>query len=102
MAVKLEILLLRNKLTLKTFIAKNKIKSYQELLDFCKERNYLPISIEMYNSAIPKAKKEKHVSQKKKSPVRRTSSSQKKQNRNSNKKVKTSQSVSGSNVSRKN
>lgn len=102
MSVKLEILLSRNKISLKEFVIKNKIKSYQELLDFCKKRNFLPVSIELYNSALPAVKKEKHVSQKKKSPVRRVSSSQKKQNRDSNKKVKTAQPVSGSDVPGKN
>ena len=66
MTVKLETLLQRNKINLKTFIQKNKINSYEEIVIFCKKRNYLPCTLDEYNLASPKEEKVENVKQKKK------------------------------------
>ncbi len=48
MSIDLNFLLHKNKSSIKEFIAKNKIKSYNDLISYCKERNIIPISIETY------------------------------------------------------
>jgi len=99
MTVKLETLLQRNKINLGEFILKNKFSSYESLIIFCKKRNYLPCTLDEYNLASPKEEKIENAKQKKKPTRRRSNSTQaKKQNRNTNKKVKSSQKLPDSDV----
>jgi hypothetical protein len=99
MTVKLETLLQRNKINLKSFIAKNKITSYEDIIIFCEKRNYLPCTLDEYNLASPKEEKVENVKKKKKPASRRSNSTQaKKQSRNTNKKVKSPQKLPDSDV----
>ena len=58
MSIKLSDILKRNKSNLSIFITKNKLTSYQHLLDYCQRRNFIACSIEEYNLAVG-IKKEK-------------------------------------------
>ena len=49
MSIKLEYILKRNKSNLKSFIQKNKLTSYQRLLEYCESRKFIPCSEEEYN-----------------------------------------------------
>ena len=49
MSIKLEYILKRNKSNLKLFIQKNKLTSYQRLLEYCESRKFIPCSEEEYN-----------------------------------------------------
>ena len=54
MSIKLEYILKRNKSNLLTFIQKNKLTSYQQLLEYCDSRRFIPCSEEEYNDVIKK------------------------------------------------
>lgn len=53
MHIKLEDYLARKRVTLGNFIKINKIKSYQEVLDYCKQRECLPITKEDFEILVP-------------------------------------------------
>tara|TARA_R110000787_G_C13333348_1_gene437563 strand:- start:406 stop:705 length:300 start_codon:yes stop_codon:yes gene_type:complete len=42
MSIKLDYILRRNKSNLKTFVAKNKLTSYEQLLEYCEMRRFIP------------------------------------------------------------
>jgi len=101
MPVSFHTLLLRNKISFDEFIKKNNVKSYSDVLEFCKKRNYLPPLIDEYNLvANPKKKDDTKKTQNKRGIS--SSSQKKKQTRDSNKAIKSSQPVSGSDERRKN
>ncbi len=54
MSIKLEYILKRNKSNLKVFIQKNKLTSYQRLLEYCESRRFIPCSEEEYNQVVKK------------------------------------------------
>ena len=98
MSVSLEKILKRNKSNLLTFIAKNKLTSYDSLVEYCKMRGFIPCEESEYKAVLPKEKKNEV-----KKPSRKNSSTQKKRKpRNSNKTEQTSQRVLGSNDDGKN
>ena len=51
MNIKLDYIIRRNKSSLEVFIQKNKLTSYQRLLEYCKTRKFIPCSEEEYNKA---------------------------------------------------
>ena len=64
MSINLEHLLKRNKTSLKKFILNNNIKSYNELVEYCKSRNFSIIEKEKYDivlEQIAPKKKEKEI-----------------------------------------
>jgi len=48
MSIKLDYILGRNKSNLKTFIAKNKLTSYEQLLEYCEMRRFIPCTEDEY------------------------------------------------------
>tara|TARA_B100001093_G_scaffold520343_1_gene614876 strand:- start:5632 stop:5928 length:297 start_codon:yes stop_codon:yes gene_type:complete len=52
MSIKLEYILKRNKSNLKTFIQKNRLTSYQRLLEYCESRKFIPCAEEEYNKVV--------------------------------------------------
>ena len=98
MSVKLENILKRNKSNLSTFIFKNKLTSYDKLVEYCKVRGFIPCEESEYILRMPKEKKNEI-----KKPSRKNSNTQKKRkSRNSNKTKQTSQRILGSNDDGKN
>ena len=51
MPVELEYILRRNKSNLKSFIIKNKLTSYQLLLEYCERRKFTPCNLSEYEKA---------------------------------------------------
>ena len=63
MSIKLDYILRRNKTNLKIFIAKNKLTNYQELVEYCQTRRFIPCLEKEYDEVakkeiIPNEKKE--------------------------------------------
>ena len=54
MSIKLEYILKRNKSNLETFVKKNKLTSYQRLLEYCESRRFIPCSEEEYDKVAQK------------------------------------------------
>ena len=54
MSIKLEYVLRRNKSSLDIFIKKNRLTSYQRLLEYCDSRNFIPCTEEEYNEEVKK------------------------------------------------
>ena len=54
MTISLDYILKRNKSDLKTFIRKNKLTSYELLLEYCETRKFIPCSEAEYNKIIGK------------------------------------------------
>ena len=54
MSIKLEYILKRNKSNLETFVKKNKLTTYQKLLEYCDSRKFIPCSEEEYNEVTKK------------------------------------------------
>lgn len=54
MSIKLEYILRRNKSNLKLFIQKNKLTTYQRLIEYCDSRKFIPCTEEEYKEAIKK------------------------------------------------
>jgi len=54
MSINLEYILKRNKSNLKIFIAKNRLTTYQGLLEYCESRKFIPCTVEVYNEAVKK------------------------------------------------
>ena len=49
--IKLNYILRRNRINIKKFCNKNKLTSYELLLEYCKERQFIPCTEEEYNEA---------------------------------------------------
>jgi len=99
--ITLENILKRNKKSLLEFIQKNKLTSYNELLEYCKRRKFTPCKEEDYNQvANDKNKNEKQRSNwNKKSAGGETSEAQKKRKaRNSSKRKQTTPKLPDSDV----
>lgn len=98
MAIKLENILKRNKSDLSTFIRKNKLTTYNSLVEYCISRGFIPCEESEYKLNMPKEKKDDD-----KKPSRKNSNPQKKRKpRNSNKTKQDSQRVLGSDDDGKN
>ena len=54
MSIKLEYILRRNKSNLEIFIKKNKLTTYQKLLEYCDSRKFIPCTEEEYSKVIQK------------------------------------------------
>ena len=54
MSINLEYILKRNKSNLKIFIEKNRLTTYQRLLEYCESRKFIPCTIEEYNEVLKK------------------------------------------------
>ena len=54
MSINLKYILKRNKSNLKTFIQKNKLTSYQGLLEYCESRRFIPCTEEEYSKVVEK------------------------------------------------
>jgi hypothetical protein len=82
MSIKLDYILRRNKSNLKTFIAKNRLTSYKQLLEYCDTRKFIPCTEADYDLVVgvtPKLelKNEEKVSRK----VSKTQKTKKRGNR---------------------
>ena len=99
MKIKLEYILKRNKITLKQFLEKNHINSYEKLCIYCEERRFIVCDKKEFDDILPSKKKEvilkKEVKKSEEGPV--DISQKKKAKRSSVRKKQASQSVSGSN-----
>ena len=56
MSIDLQFLLHKNKTTIKNFILINKIRSYEDLKQYCNERNIIPITLDVYKANIEEKK----------------------------------------------
>ena len=54
MSIELNYVLRRNKSSLKIFIEKNKLTSYQRLVEYCQTRKFIPCTEEEYNVSVKK------------------------------------------------
>lgn len=54
MSIKLEYILKRNKSNLKIFIKKNKLTTYQKLLEYCESRKFIPCAESEYDEVVKK------------------------------------------------
>ena len=54
MNISLAHVLKRNKSNLKTFIEKNKLTTYERLLEYCESRRFIPCTEEEYNKVVEK------------------------------------------------
>jgi len=99
MKIKLEHILKRNKITLKNFLEKNYLDTYEKLCEYCANRNFIVCDKKDYDNVLPPKKKEVALKKEvKKSEERAADISQKKKSkRSSTRKKQDSQSVSGSN-----
>jgi len=99
MKIKLEYILKRNKITLKQFLEKNHINSYEKLCNYCKEKSFIVCDKKEFDDILPPKKKEvvfkKEVKKSEERPV--NISQKKKVKRSSSRKKQASQPVSGSN-----
>ena len=97
MSIKLEYILRRNKTNLKVFIDKNKLTSYERLIEYCEYRGFIPCDLQEYNKAA-NHKDDKLEETKDERKVRRqTSKTQKtKKTRNSRKKQPSAPKLSDS------
>lgn len=94
MKIKLELMLEKNKTSLREFINKNKLTSFKEFIEYCEKRKFVPVSEEQFN-LVNKSSNVKEDKAKK--PTRKTSKSQKtKSNRTSRKSKSSSSRVSKS------
>ena len=59
MKTDLKYILRRNKTTLLKFLVSNHINTYSDLLRVCEERKFIPVSLEEYESCLPKEVKQK-------------------------------------------
>ncbi len=84
MSIKLEYILKRNKSNLKIFIKKNKLTTYQELLEYCDSRKFIPCTEEEYN----KVTHEEVVQDGRKETGRKASKTQKKRKTRSSARTK--------------
>ena len=54
MSIKLEYILRRNKSNLAKFIQKNKLTTYQRLIEYCDSRKFIPCTEEEFNEVAKK------------------------------------------------
>jgi dsDNA-binding SOS-regulon protein len=54
MSIKLEYILKRNKSNLKIFIQKNKLTTYDKLLEYCDSRKFIPCTENEYEEVVKK------------------------------------------------
>ena len=54
MSIKLEYILRRNKSNLAEFIQKNKLTTYQRLIEYCDSRKFIPCTEEEFNEVAKK------------------------------------------------
>jgi len=54
MSIKLDYILKRNRSSLSEFITKNKLTTYERLLEYCAMRKFIPCSEEEYNEVSKK------------------------------------------------
>ena len=54
MSINLNYILSRNNTSLDTFIQKNRLTSYAELVEYCSTRKFVPCSEEEYNKVVQK------------------------------------------------
>ena len=54
MSIKLDYIIKRNKSSLKKFVQKNKLTTYQILLEYCDSRKFIPCTEEEYNKVEDK------------------------------------------------
>ena len=54
MSIKLDYILKRNKSNLEFFVRKNKLTTYQFLLEYCESRKFIPCTEEEYNKVASK------------------------------------------------
>jgi hypothetical protein len=99
MKIKLEHMLKRNKITLKNFLEKNYLDTYEKLCEYCSNRNFIVCDKKDYDNVLPPKKKKvvlkKEVKKVEEGPA--NISQKKKAKRSSSRKKQASQSVSGSN-----
>ena len=89
MSIDLKYLIARNRSTLKAFIEKNKLTTYELLLEYCNNRKILSISEDEYKAIVQKEDKKVGKPAEKKPVKRKASTTQKKSTRRSSaKKVK--------------
>ena len=110
MAIELEYVLKRNKSTLATFITKNKLTSYDDLIQYCGKRNFFPckkeefeITMSMLNDySVSKASKSevknvhKTIPDKNKVDRKTSKTREPKKRRNSSKKQQSTSKLSNS------
>ena len=54
MSINLDFILKRNKTSLESFVKKNKLTSYEKLLEYCAMRKFIPCTEEEYNNVVNK------------------------------------------------
>lgn len=81
MPIKLENILKRNKSNLSIFIFKNKLTSYDKLVEYCKIRGFIPCEESEYHAILQKEKK----NEVKKSSRKNSNTQKKRKARSSNK-----------------
>ena len=54
MSIKLDYIIKRNKSSLRKFIVKNRLTTYQDLLEYCESRKFIPCTEEAYNEVVDK------------------------------------------------
>ena len=97
--ITLENILKRNKKTLLDFIQKNKLTSYDDLIQYCKRRKFIPCKEEDYNQVLDGKNEKSTIDRNKKSLDRETSEAQKKRKaRNSSKRKQAAPKLPNSNV----
>ena len=99
MKIDLNHILKRNKITLENFLKKNNIKSYEQLVEYCENKNFIPASLEDFTKIVLQEKIVPVLSDKKEETDDSRAvvvSQEKKDKRSFNKKKQSTQSVSGS------
>lgn len=97
--ITLESILKRNKKTLLSFIQKNKLTSYDDLIQYCKRRKFIPCKEEDYNKVLDGKNEKQRSDWNKKSTGGETSKAQKKRKaRNSSKRKQDTPKLPDSNV----
>lgn len=61
MAIKLDYILKRNKNTLDIFITKNKLTSYDDLIQYCRKRNFTPCEKEDFEATLSRLSKDSNT-----------------------------------------
>ena len=69
--VKLSYILERNSSNIKMFCLKNKLTSYELLLEYCKQRKFIPCTEEDYNIATGNNKNEEKLERKASKPQKK-------------------------------
>ena len=72
MSIKLDYIIKRNKSSLETFVLKNRLTTYQDLIEYCASRKFIPCTEEEYNKVVLK----EEVQNERKKVSRKTSKTQ--------------------------